>query len=275
MPIDRLFVRRAAAPLALICAAVLSAAPIFAQTAQDQKKGGIGQGIHVSGRWKIDVVNPDGTIASHHEFENAIQAGGKFTLSNFLFTPPGGAQAMGNWAVVLFTGALSVSSSGTQSVQGIVNNSFVLEQAGTTYDPMVVDYIDDGGNTFAPPACGSGLCSFSLAVTPVQGGNSFANGIVGVQLSGNTVPATQAGNIFGVATVVETCISTGGPSSPPPTPAACSTASLTSSTISKSGSTFSEVSNITQTVDAPNTNFTKIPFQQSQVLQVSVTISFQ
>src|SRR5271168_3514589 len=32
------------------------------------------EGITVHGHWTIDVKNPDGTVASHHEFENSIAA---------------------------------------------------------------------------------------------------------------------------------------------------------------------------------------------------------
>jgi hypothetical protein len=34
--------------------------------------GGTQEGIHVSGHWTIDVREPDGTLASHHEFDNAL-----------------------------------------------------------------------------------------------------------------------------------------------------------------------------------------------------------
>jgi hypothetical protein len=58
------------------------------------------QGITVHGRWTIDVRNPDGTLASHHEFDNALvtPAGGNVFLAGLLgrfyrqFT---------NWSIVL------------------------------------------------------------------------------------------------------------------------------------------------------------------------------
>jgi hypothetical protein len=39
-------------------------------------QGGPREGIKVHGRWTIDVRNPDGTLASHHEFDNSLVANG-------------------------------------------------------------------------------------------------------------------------------------------------------------------------------------------------------
>ena len=51
----------------------LSAAPLGAQTTE--QKGGPQEGIKVHGHWTITVRNPDGTIASTREFENALLEG--------------------------------------------------------------------------------------------------------------------------------------------------------------------------------------------------------
>jgi hypothetical protein len=46
---------------------------------------GLGQGIQVHGWWTIDVRDPNGTIRSHTEFENALWSGqGDFALASFL-----------------------------------------------------------------------------------------------------------------------------------------------------------------------------------------------
>ena len=34
--------------------------------------GGMGEGIKVHGRWTIEVRNPDGSLASRHEFQNDL-----------------------------------------------------------------------------------------------------------------------------------------------------------------------------------------------------------
>jgi hypothetical protein len=48
-------------------------------------RGGRHEGIQVHGHWTIEVRNPDGTVVTHREFENALVAssGGPF-LANFL-----------------------------------------------------------------------------------------------------------------------------------------------------------------------------------------------
>jgi hypothetical protein len=42
------------------------------------------EGITVRGHWSIDVKNPDGTLVSHSEFDNALNEHGKATLANLL-----------------------------------------------------------------------------------------------------------------------------------------------------------------------------------------------
>ena len=42
------------------------------------------EGIKVHGHWTIEVRNPDGTLVTHREFENALTPFGGFSLSLFL-----------------------------------------------------------------------------------------------------------------------------------------------------------------------------------------------
>jgi hypothetical protein len=46
-------------------------------------QSGPSEGIKVHGRWTIEVRNPDGTIASRHEFDNAL-SGGESAIAGFL-----------------------------------------------------------------------------------------------------------------------------------------------------------------------------------------------
>ena len=46
--------------------------------------GGPKEGIKVHGHWTIDIRNPDGKLVSHHEFENALNGSGAFTLGQLL-----------------------------------------------------------------------------------------------------------------------------------------------------------------------------------------------
>jgi hypothetical protein len=53
-------------------------------TAEKAEPGGKSEGIKVHGHWIIDVRNPDGTLATHREFENSLQISGATALVNFL-----------------------------------------------------------------------------------------------------------------------------------------------------------------------------------------------
>src|SRR5258708_28345998 len=63
--------------------------PAFAQgkTSAVEKEGtreGPSDGIKVHGHWTIDVKNPDGSLASHHDFENALTTQGADVLARLL-----------------------------------------------------------------------------------------------------------------------------------------------------------------------------------------------
>src|SRR5262249_34009856 len=57
-----------------------AAAPARAQEEKETPRGP-GDGIKFHGHWTIDVKNPDGSLASHHEFENALIGSGALALS--------------------------------------------------------------------------------------------------------------------------------------------------------------------------------------------------
>jgi hypothetical protein len=66
---------------------------------KEEKSSGDGkhEGIKVHGHWTIDVRNPDGTVATHREFENALISNGALTLAALLsrsFSP-------GAWGILL------------------------------------------------------------------------------------------------------------------------------------------------------------------------------
>lgn len=56
--------------LLTLCAVAAMAIAAHAQT--PAAPGGPTEGIKVHGHWTIDIKNADGTLASHHEFENAL-----------------------------------------------------------------------------------------------------------------------------------------------------------------------------------------------------------
>jgi hypothetical protein len=60
--------------------------------------GNPSEGVVVHGYWTVDVLNPDGTLAEHREFENAFQAGGSEVLTNILVHKA----SAGRWYVALY-----------------------------------------------------------------------------------------------------------------------------------------------------------------------------
>jgi hypothetical protein len=89
-----------------------------------QASGGPQEGIRVHGHWSIDILNPDGSLVSHHEFENALADYGQ-TLAALL-----GGSTAGRWAVTLS------SQHGTSPCQGGTGTPFpntcrLIESAAT------------------------------------------------------------------------------------------------------------------------------------------------
>src|SRR5262245_7735550 len=64
--------------------AILAALLTVGTTAAMQAQTSRNDGIKVHGHWTIDIVNPDGKLASHNEFENALEATGTNALSGVL-----------------------------------------------------------------------------------------------------------------------------------------------------------------------------------------------
>ena len=79
-----------------------SAASPGPRTAEQSPASGMNTGIKVHGHWTIDVLNPDGTLVKHVEFENALTLVGAETLPLIL----GRAATPGAWAIGLGYGAV-------------------------------------------------------------------------------------------------------------------------------------------------------------------------
>ena len=78
------------------------------------------EGIKVHGHWVIDVRNPDGTLASHAEFENALMPSGAETLARILGRT---ADNPLGWTV----GLLPSSGAPFGSISGIEQWAYILE----------------------------------------------------------------------------------------------------------------------------------------------------
>jgi len=87
--------------LALTCAALVTVVPAMTSAADAAR--GPTEGITVHGHWRIEVLDPDGTLVSTTELENALVEFGAQTLVNSLT----GLGVVGGWLVVLYdtTGA--------------------------------------------------------------------------------------------------------------------------------------------------------------------------
>ena len=62
---------------------VLGIAPAARAVTADTETGPR-EGIKVHGHWTIDVLNPDGALVTHHEFENALDQFGAVRLAELL-----------------------------------------------------------------------------------------------------------------------------------------------------------------------------------------------
>jgi hypothetical protein len=94
----------------LILALSMSAMLARGQAQQDRKPaeqkqakpeaGGKGEGIRVHGHWVLEIKNPDGSLASRHEFENSLATATNSgpVLLSFLLT---GQYAAGPWVVYI------------------------------------------------------------------------------------------------------------------------------------------------------------------------------
>jgi hypothetical protein len=88
--------------------------------------GSAAEGISIHGHWTVDVRNTDGSLASHHEFENALHPNGNSTLAALL----GRSRSVGTWAVLL---ANANGFGGPCEVSGVEDDCVVLETADLSW----------------------------------------------------------------------------------------------------------------------------------------------
>jgi hypothetical protein len=158
-----------------------------ATTPADQYKGAQKEGIKVHGHWTIDVRNPDGTLATHNEFENALTPGG----ANILATEMGGFWAVdASWQVLLLSN--STSPWGGTPLTGI--HAGVIT---SLHDPHVADP--------PPPNVSKNLsrclCTGGINAPPCTVlGVPHPNPPEGSFLLGGSITAQQNGTIDSVST---------------------------------------------------------------------------
>lgn len=198
---------------------------------------GINQGMKVHGHWIIDIKNPDGTLAHHHEFENSIQYDGQ----NYLVGLLSGYAAAGPMEIY-FTGP----SNGTAPCAGAQYN-FCAIVTSTATQPGAF-------------ACSVYYCAGGLTMTPTFG--------VGPTLTlAGSITANEAGTVGQVGTGMNGC---GQPGTTYPTaistvsPATCFAQTAVGYS---NGSDFGGTMTYT-TLASP------ISVANGQIIQVTVVLSF-
>jgi hypothetical protein len=138
--------------------------------------GGPKEGIKVHGHWTIDVRNPDGTLVSHREFENALTTNGAALLARFI----GRVNTPFQWFVALTSDAGLTNGPCGDGGPGICT---IVEQNDVSFT--------DAPNRF-----------LNLTVTVPTGNSANANKLV---LSGSATTGTSAGQVLTVSTGLTAC----------------------------------------------------------------------
>jgi hypothetical protein len=241
-----------AAPVAALAAAGQSApqAVLKEDPGKEEARkgdGGLQQGLKLHGHWVIDIKNPDGTLAEHHEFENSIIATGQALMIGLL----SGYMTPGQFLVLI------AGPTGGNAPCAPVNGASV--PCGL---PQNVNYYP------AVAYCGVLLnCSGgTLAVTPNFG--TDLSGPYSLVMSGS-ITASQTGTIASVQTDFSSC--SGSPTGIHPlfkSPAAIATSSPSACV----GNV-----NLNDLIYAAFTSATlssSVSVTKGQLIQVIVTITF-
>jgi hypothetical protein len=178
-----------------VMAIVVVLLPAFARQSLAQ---GPQEGIKVHGHWVIDVHNPDGTLVSHTEFENALKPGGAVALSMLLTRETESP----SWSVTLEPDAAGRPF----GVSGSVGLAAVLFE-GVSDRTLASNYF--GGLTVARVSgtvvlkgTATALANGGISSVSTDLGTVIASGVHGVlPFSGTTLPnsvALSAGQIVQV-----------------------------------------------------------------------------
>jgi hypothetical protein len=156
------------------------------------------EGIKVHGHWTIDVKNPDGKIASHLDFENALDGNeGADLLTGML---------SGEYIPVGFTITLYNFNSSNGTSTGLCGNTGAC-LINDVRDPLNVNLcqsVESPGTTE-----GAGYpCGGLLTYTPNNGSGNYKNA-VGYTLSGSIPNLSNGGTITEVFSGIHACVPAG------------------------------------------------------------------
>ena len=206
------------------------------QSATRGKSGdGNDEGIKVHGHWTIDVKNPDGTLAHHHEFENSLQLEGAATIIQLIT----GVDVPSDMAIGV------TSPAGQTPPCGPSSQSICL---------MVRSLSDDPGNSFCTS---SAVCSVNLTSATTLTSQPYT-----LTYSGSFV-ASEAGSITGVESILGTCNLAPAISPETTSPATCTSATGFPPTGSAYGFAYFSA-----------TTISAVAVSAGQIVQVSVAFTF-
>jgi hypothetical protein len=209
------------------------------ETEDSNLPNGATQGIKVHGHWVIDVKNPDGTLATHREFENSLTGAnqGQLLLGGLL----SGYYVAGDYAIQL----------GSSICAGTGKCSIIASQTG---EPG--SYLCTQGECFA-------TLKYTYNLAPTTGNTIDAYMV----MTGSAVP-DETGTLDTVSTVYNVCDFTNGytGSGAPVLPTGV-TSVAPASCIGTNNSAF--ISTFTSTTVTPSISITS-----GQLISVTVTISF-
>jgi hypothetical protein len=208
------------------------------------------QGIKVHGHWKIDIKNPDGSLASTHEFENSLNDYG----SLFVYLLASKATS-GEADIELYSASDAygnpVPICGTQA-------SCRITESSTGHWATIGGYCTSNPQT----------CAYNLNVTPQVGvdpitGPYFAN----IVLSGNIVASHNA-TISDVLTLFAACSNYPSTGLATMTPAQCHSGTV------PAGTSVDTLPGIAEDAGLTRASFLSISVLSGQTIQVTVTLTF-
>jgi hypothetical protein len=211
------------------------------------------QGIKVHGHWKIDIKNPNGSLASTHEFENSLYDGG--VLLAYLLA----SMATAGEAAIVF---------GTNNASPCGGNDCEFYESSTGY----------WATTFC--ASNASSCAFNLNVTvsvPTVGplGPDESTPISAQLVLSASIVASANGSIDSVATTFAACAVGNGYASV--TPLQCHSGTVPAGSINNLSNLIPLFpgSKLTQSLAFTSADFSNsISVLSGQTIQVTVTLSF-
>ena len=129
----------------LATATALSRQPRDGTTPFARDSGGASEGIKVHGHWTIEIRDPDGSLVSHREFDNALDSNGSRAISIFLAR----VRTVGLWTISLSSDTVQnrpcVTSSGS-STSCVIIESPSQQDLNQLFKNLVLDVPGSGTN---------------------------------------------------------------------------------------------------------------------------------